>query len=191
MSVPEKSRANPISLDRIDQLRIATTRQRRQRAKSNLEYWQGVVYQPGYRRNGKVKRSGFYVVRLAHQGHRTTFPLYTANKAAAAIKAREIYNVLIANGWENALEQFKKNVKPAYRPPVVPGIEGSSSVISFDHLKRDFLALIVPSTTRECWLWAGEHAPRNGRPIFRGEWGLSRSPRNLQRADPCWMGRAP
>jgi hypothetical protein len=140
---------------------IPQKRHRSKYAKDDLRYWQDVIYKPRAGHKGNMRESHFYVVHLARNGKRTTFPLETSNKAAAALKAREIYRVLITNGWETALGRFKKTPNP---------ISQSSAAPSFNQLKRDFLALIVPSTTRECWSWAGEHAPRNGRPIFRGEW---------------------
>lgn len=91
----------------------AERRERSDWAKSDLRYWQDVVYRPEYRHKGSIEQSEFFVVRIGHEGRRTTFPLGTSNKAAAALKAREIYHVILANGWAAALGQFKKNVKPS------------------------------------------------------------------------------
>ena len=53
-------------------------------------------------------------VRLFHVGKESWFNLGTANQAAAAIKARDIYVFLKANGWEAALAKFKpeSNIAP-------------------------------------------------------------------------------
>jgi integrase len=55
-----------------------------------------------------MAESEFYVVRIGFGGRRTTFPLGTNNKAAAATRARDIYNAIQANGWEAANRAFKK-----------------------------------------------------------------------------------
>ena len=46
-------------------------------------------------------------VRLFHAGKEAWFNLGTANQAAAAIKARDIYVFIMANGWDAALAKFK------------------------------------------------------------------------------------
>jgi integrase len=53
-------------------------------------------------------------VRLFHAGKEGWFNLGTANQAAAAVKARDIYVFLKANGWDAALLKFKpdSNVAP-------------------------------------------------------------------------------
>jgi integrase len=46
-------------------------------------------------------------VRLKQEGREAWFNLGTANQAAAAVKARDIYVFLKANGWDAALAKFK------------------------------------------------------------------------------------
>jgi hypothetical protein len=46
-------------------------------------------------------------VRVQHTGRREMFSLGTANRAAAAARARDIYLHLAANGWETTLTKFK------------------------------------------------------------------------------------
>jgi len=94
-------------------------RQRSEWPKSDLRYWMDVVYRPKYQDKGKVRESEFYVVRIAHEGRRTTFPLATSNKTAAAETARKIYQVILTGGWEAAHALAKKHTK---RPcPVTVG----------------------------------------------------------------------
>jgi integrase len=94
-------------------------RRRSEWPKSDLRYWQDVVFRPKYPDRGEARESEFYVVRIAHEGRRTTFPLATSNKAAAAETARNIYQVILINGWEAAYALAKKHTK---RPcPVTVG----------------------------------------------------------------------
>lgn len=51
-----------------------------------------------------------YSVRMFHLGREAWFNLDTANQAAAAIKARDIYLSLVAAGWEATLEKYKPSV---------------------------------------------------------------------------------
>jgi integrase len=75
--------------------------------KSDLRYWQDVVYKPRYR-DGLVSNN--YVVRIGFGGRRTTFALATSNETAAASRAKEIYNYILANGWNAALSKFKVGI---------------------------------------------------------------------------------
>ena len=94
-------------------------RRRSEWPKLDLRYWREVVYRPKYHDRGKVQQSEFYVVRIAHEGRRTTFPLETSNKTAAAEKAHSIYQVILTHGWEAACALAKKHTK---RPcPVTVG----------------------------------------------------------------------
>ena len=77
-------------------------RHRSEYAKSDLRYWYDVVYRPKYRDNAKTRQSEFYVVRIGHEGRRTTFPLETSNRSAAAKKACDIHRIILANGWDAA-----------------------------------------------------------------------------------------
>lgn len=48
-----------------------------------------------------------YQVRIQHVGRLAYFNLKTANAAEAAVKARDVYIYLIANGWEETLAKYK------------------------------------------------------------------------------------
>jgi integrase len=76
--------------------------------KSDLRYWQDVVYKPRYRDG---LESNNYVVRIGFAGRRTTFALATSNETAAASRAKEIYTYILANGWNAALAKFKIGVQ--------------------------------------------------------------------------------
>jgi hypothetical protein len=92
-------------------------RRRSEYSKSDLRYWEDVVYRPTFGSPSNVQQSEFYVVRIGHEGQRTTFPLGTSNKKAAALKARDIYGAIVTNGWAAACAAFKKGMKRAARLP--------------------------------------------------------------------------
>jgi len=58
-------------------------------------------------RDGLIVEIPAWQVRIQHLCRSAYFNLKTANAAEAAVKAREIYVFLIANGWEATLEKFK------------------------------------------------------------------------------------
>ena len=73
-------------------------------AKTHVAYWRDRVR--------KVKStsgadSPNYSARIFYKGRRMRFPLRTANKEQAAAKAARIYSMLIQEGWEATLVEFK------------------------------------------------------------------------------------
>src|SRR4030088_3210665 len=77
-------------------------------SKSDIRYWQRVIFRQSYTRNGGTFLTKDWAMKIAHDGRRETFPLGTPNKAAAAARARDIYLSLVANGWDATLAKFKK-----------------------------------------------------------------------------------
>jgi hypothetical protein len=71
-----------------------------------------MIYRPRFRRDGETKQSENCVARIGLAGKGTTFALGTPNRAAAAIKARDIYNYVVANGLAAACQKFKRTVQP-------------------------------------------------------------------------------
>ncbi len=68
--------------------------------KTHSDYWKSRILRRTFQdRHGKTGMSPEYSVRLRHLGEDTYFNLATPNQAAAAVKARDIYVFLIANGW--------------------------------------------------------------------------------------------
>jgi integrase len=90
-------------------------------AKSDLRYWKETVYKPSYSRGGEASESPNWAIQIKHQGRRTTLSLGTANKEAAAAKARDIYHSLQANGWEATLAKFRPDATPALRADTTVG----------------------------------------------------------------------
>jgi integrase len=77
-------------------------------AKTHQDYWQTRLKKRSYlSRDGKTAEVPTWQVRITHLGREAWFNLDTANKAAAAVKARDIYLHLIAHGWPATLAKFK------------------------------------------------------------------------------------
>jgi integrase len=76
-------------------------------SKTDHRYWISKLFKPRKLRKGKRYESPFWCVRLQHESGRTTFPLETSNKGAAAARARDVYVFMLANGWQATLQQFK------------------------------------------------------------------------------------
>jgi integrase len=76
-------------------------------AKTDVRYWQRTIFRQTYTRNGETRVTKDWAMKIAHVGRRETFPLGTPNKAAAAAKARDIYLLLVASGWEITLRRYK------------------------------------------------------------------------------------
>ena len=76
-------------------------------AKSDVRYWAKRVYRHKRVTRGQIFEDKHYSVSLAHDRRREQFALGTSNKLEAANKARAIHRVLVAQGWDAALEEFK------------------------------------------------------------------------------------
>jgi integrase len=75
--------------------------------KTDLRYWLRAVFRQKYIRNGVAHHVSEWAIKIQHVGHRETFALDTANKTAAAARAKNIYLSLLASGWEATLVKFK------------------------------------------------------------------------------------
>jgi integrase len=85
--------------------------------KTHQDYWLGRLRKRSYLTpDGKTEiQIPEWQVRLFHVGKEGWFNLGTANQAAAAVKARDIYVFLKANGWDAALVKFKPDSDAAPR----------------------------------------------------------------------------
>jgi len=79
-------------------------------AKTDVRYWQRTIFRQTYTRDGETRVTKDWAMKIAHVGRRETFPLGTPNKAAAAAKARDIYLLLVASGWEITLRRYKASL---------------------------------------------------------------------------------
>jgi integrase len=80
--------------------------------RSHVDYWTPRLKKRSYLdRDGRLAEIPEWQVRIAHLGRREWFNTGTANKAAAAEKARKIYLSLISKGWQATLDDFKPDMQ--------------------------------------------------------------------------------
>jgi integrase len=63
-----------------------------------------------------MHQSSEWAIKIQYLGRRETVPLGTANRSAAAAKAKKIYLTLISNGWATALTEFKPKSQTQFEP---------------------------------------------------------------------------
>ncbi|MBA3543802.1 MAG: tyrosine-type recombinase/integrase [Chthoniobacterales bacterium] len=90
-------------------------------AKTDVRYWQKVIFQPTYTHDGVRHRVPHWSVKIQHGGRRETFALDTPNKAAAAATAREIFLALKAEGWDAVVARFKPSTQASNSPVTTVG----------------------------------------------------------------------
>src|SRR6516162_3283250 len=73
--------------------------------KSHVDYWTPRLTKRTYSWEGKTVEISEWQIRIAHLGRREWFNTGTANKSAAAEKARKIYLSLISKGWQPTLDE--------------------------------------------------------------------------------------
>jgi hypothetical protein len=89
--------------------------------KTDIRHWLGAVFRQKYTRNGLGHHVSEWAIKIQHVGRRETFPLGTANRTAAAAKAKDIYLSLQADGWEATLTKFKPKANESSRPATTVG----------------------------------------------------------------------
>src|SRR4051812_16620452 len=76
--------------------------------KGHVDYWSSrVVKRTYFDRDRRLVEIPEWNVRFRKEGQQVWFNLGTANQAAAARKAKEIFTFLDANGWSATLAKFK------------------------------------------------------------------------------------
>lgn len=112
-------------------------------SKTDARYWLA----PGrlFKENG----CPHYYCRFAAKGKRGRFALDTPNQRAAAAKAAEIYRMVVASGWDSALEQYRPQTSSeTVKPPTVGDlIEAACSISSarrhsLDAYKKAFRRIV-------------------------------------------------
>jgi integrase len=76
-------------------------------SKDHQDFWLGKLKKRSYSTNGNCVEIPEWQVRLFFEGREDWFNLGTTNRAAASIKARDIWLHLRAHGWESTLARFK------------------------------------------------------------------------------------
>jgi integrase len=79
--------------------------------KTDMRYWQDVIFKPTYTKDGKTLQVEDWAARMQWRGRRELFNLKTSNKAAAAAKAKDIYTMLVGAGWLATLAKFKPEMQ--------------------------------------------------------------------------------
>ena len=83
------------------------TEKRVRLGKSHQDYWHSKLKKRSYKWNGKTLIVPEWQVRIGHLDGREWFNTGTANKAAAAVKARDVYLSLIGSGWKATLAKIQ------------------------------------------------------------------------------------
>ena len=127
--------------------------------KSDIRHWYKSVFRRRYRHNKDSRHVGHYSVQLSFRHRREEFALLTANKSAAAARAKEIFEFPRANGWEATTAKFK----PASRIP--PDQEGVISTVG------EFIEAVQATTTSVRARTLAEYI-RSFRRIVAGAFGI-------------------
>jgi integrase len=90
--------------------------------KTDVRHWKERLIRRSYAKDGKTYHDPFYSVQIQFRGRREAFVLETANKDAAADRARDIFLSLLSAGWTATLAKWKpgteKKATPEERPSV-------------------------------------------------------------------------
>lgn len=76
-------------------------------SKTDVRCWRARVFKQTYQRGGKKFESPNWMVEIQAHGTRHRLSLETPNKEAAAVRAKDIYLSIQANGWEAALQKYR------------------------------------------------------------------------------------
>jgi len=88
-------------------------------SKTHQDYWLTRLQQRTYKdKSGRCGRAADYTVRIKYLGREARVNLKSANTTQAAMKARDIYIYLMANGWKLTLEKYKPIYKKASKSTV-------------------------------------------------------------------------
>ena len=121
-------------------------------SKTHADYWKARLFRREYDYDGRQKEVNDLYVRIQHGGRREFFGLNTTNQDAAAIKARDIYTFLKANGWDATMAKFKPDADGQARLDVTVGdflteVEATRKIRArtFDNYRRCFRTIIAES----------------------------------------------
>ena len=92
--------------------------------KHSKAYWLAKVYRPKVR----GEEVDNYAVRLHHAGIQRNFSLRTPNRGLAAVRARDWFVYLSANGWTAFLTKYREPVKPASPSSPEPALRSDLTV---------------------------------------------------------------
>lgn len=113
---------NETGQERQDRTETGQTNTKRSLPKDHLSYWEGRLKKRHYTdREGKRVEVPEWQIRLFHQGRESWFNLGTANKNAAAAKARTVSLHLAAHGWDATHAKFKSEAGRAPKVDLTVG----------------------------------------------------------------------
>jgi integrase len=88
-------------------------------SKTDLRYWRDRVFRPIYTRGGDRHESPNLAIYIQHRGRRHKWSLGTPNRDAAAAKARDIFLILQAQGWDAAVARYRPRLAEKKRDVTV------------------------------------------------------------------------
>lgn len=87
--------------------------------RTHRDFWKDRLYHESYLSDGKRLSVPEFSVRIAYKGRRERFALNEANQIKASERAKDIYLMLVADGWEATLEKFKPAMEKKVIYPTV------------------------------------------------------------------------
>lgn len=134
MDLKEQKEILASSQDRTETGQTNSNREKPRFARNHQDYWKAKLKRRNYRsRDGGLVEIPEWQVRMFHQGKETWFNLGTANRAAAAIKARDIYMSMISVGWDATFAKYKPD--PTVSDEVCTVGEFLADVAKRSHIK--------------------------------------------------------
>ncbi|MEM6820317.1 MAG: tyrosine-type recombinase/integrase [Verrucomicrobiota bacterium] len=125
------SRNNKRGTERGQQNSAESSERLRKHPKTHQDYWKERLRKRTYKREGIIHEVSDWQIRMKYAGREAWFNLKTANKAAASVKARDIYLAIVAEGWDAALDRFKDTPqKKEHEPTIGEFIEEVTKVSS-------------------------------------------------------------
>jgi DNA-binding NarL/FixJ family response regulator len=71
------------------------------------DFWSKRLFKNTYTRDGRRMKLEGWSIKIQHQGRRHTFSLGAQGREAAAVEAKAIYETIVAEGWDAALNHEK------------------------------------------------------------------------------------
>lgn len=99
--------AQSISTEPLSIRPAKSTNAKRTLSRTHADYWKSRLFRRAYDHGGQHREVNDLYVRIQHGGRREFFGLNTTSQDAAAVKARDIFTFLKANGWDATLAKFK------------------------------------------------------------------------------------
>lgn len=86
--------------------KVEPPKAKRTLSRTHTDCWKGRLFRRTYDQDGQLREMNDLHVRLQDGGRREFFGLNSTNQDAAAVKARDIFTFLKANGWRPRLRSL-------------------------------------------------------------------------------------